>query len=79
MTLKTYPCYLARNKNVAIVYGLNAGLCQIERRMKSRKDCPAWLLAALEDMIRKSNDLKRPLELYRDQLPQFTGEKHENH
>ena len=60
--------YMARNRDVAKAYGLNAGLCSIRKRMQERTDCPAWLLKSLDDMIDRSNCLLRPLIEHRDEL-----------
>jgi hypothetical protein len=60
--------YLARNLDVANAYGLNAGLVCMRKRMQTRKDCPAWLLQSLDEMIHRSNCLIRPLVEHRDDL-----------
>ena len=60
--------YGARNLDVATAYGLNAGLVNIRKRMQRRKDCPAWLLTELDDMIQRSNTILRPLIAYRNEL-----------
>lgn len=71
---REHPGYRARNLDVAKMYGLNSGLCKIERRMKERKDCPLWLLRTLDDLIFKSNCLISPLIEHRDELPPFLKE-----
>jgi len=69
--MREHPGYRARNLAVANCYGLNVGLCSIQDRMRRRKDCPAWLLLKLEDMIYRSNCLIQPLIDHRNELPQF--------
>lgn len=74
MSGNVHPGYLARNRDVAKCYGLTAGLCAINKRMKARKDCPVWLLVALEDMIQRSDCLVVPLIQHRDELsPQWVS------
>jgi hypothetical protein len=72
---KGNPEYLRRNLDVANCYGLNAGLCSIQERMRRRKDCPAWLLLKLGDMIYRSNCLLQPLIDHRNELPPFLEEE----
>ena len=60
--------YTARNLDVAVAYGLNAGLAAIRERMRQRRDCPAWFIEQIDDMIQRSNCLLRPLIEHRDEL-----------
>lgn len=60
--------YLARNLDVANAYGLAAGLVAIKERVRTRRDCPLWILDKLDDMIHRSNLLIRPLVEHRDEL-----------
>jgi len=64
-----HPGYRARNLDVCTAYGLNAGLCKTFDRMRTRKDCPVWLLKALSDYIDRSNVLIGALRRYRDEIP----------
>jgi hypothetical protein len=61
--------YLARNLDVCNAIGLNAGLCSVRDRMRERKDCPAWFLEKMEEMIERSDKLIRPVVEHRDELP----------
>lgn len=67
--------YKARNLDVAVAYGLNAGLAAIRDRMRKRQDCPAWFLAQMDDMMQRSNCLLRPLIEHRDELQPSSNDK----
>lgn len=66
---RVHPGYLARNLDVATAKGLNAGLCKTLSRMKRRKDCPLWLIEALQDYIDRSNTMIRVTVEHRNELP----------
>ena len=66
--MKVHPGYLARNQDVCKVYGLCAGLCKIQDRLKGKRSTPQWLLADLENILNKANCLIRPLVDHRDEI-----------
>jgi hypothetical protein len=60
--------FMARELDVANAYRLNNGLADIRERMRQRKDCPNWFIAAMDDALHRSNCLIRPLIDHRDEL-----------
>lgn len=63
-----HPGYLARNRKVAQVYGLNENLCNLRDKLKERQRTPLWLLEEIDKAIETSNSLIEPVVTHRDEL-----------
>lgn len=63
---KWSPGYNAANLDHLNAVGLEAGLHKIDVRIRSRKDCPTWLIEELNACIRRASLITPILKLRRD-------------
>lgn len=60
--------YLERNQWVCGAYGIQAGLTVMQERAVRRKDCPQWLLEAIDSLATRITPIIPALVEHRDEL-----------